>query len=208
MTRSVICVSHEPGAAGRELAAAVAEQLGYRYVDEEVVARAAAAEHVTVEELADVERRRSFLSRLMVDFGRTGGAMYGAVGVPVDVVAGPPTPDRLRAAIRNAIEEIAGAGRVVIVSHAASHALAGDHVLRVLVVAPDDVRVERLAEAGGGDHKSAAKRLAEHDAARRDYLKRFYDIDREAPDHYDLVVNTGRIDPASLVPVVAGAAQL
>ena len=105
MTRSVICVSHQAGAGGRELATAVAESLGYRYVDEEVMAHAAEIERVPVEELVDVERRKSFFSRLMIDFGRSGGAMYGAVGVPAELVTGLATPDRLRNAIRAAIEQ-------------------------------------------------------------------------------------------------------
>jgi cytidylate kinase len=203
----VICVSHQAGAGGRELATAVAERLGYRFVDEEVMAHAAATERVTVEELADVERRKSFFSRLMIDFGHSGTAMYGGAGMPAEVMAGLATPDKLRGAIRTAIEEIAAAGRVVIVSHAASHALSGGHVLRVLVVAPDDVRRGRVA-ATGEDDKQAAKRLAAEDAGRSDYLKRFYGIDHESPDQYDLVVNTGRIAPTDFVPLVVSAAEL
>lgn len=206
MTRSVICVSHQAGAGGRELATAVAESLGYRYVDEEVMAHAAEIERVPIEELVDVERRKSFFSRLMIDFGRSGGAMYGAVGVPAELVTGLATPDRLRAAIRAAIEDIASTGRVVIVSHAASHALVGDHILRVLVVAPDDVREARIEEAADEDHPAGS--LADHDAARRDYLKRFYGISHESPDQYDLVVNTGHIAPAAFAPIVVDAAQL
>lgn len=206
MTRSVICVSHQSGAGGRELATAVAERLGYRYVDEEVMAHAAETERVPVEELADVERRKSFFSRLMVDFGRSGGAMYGAVGVPAELVVGLPTPERLQGAIRNAIEDIASAGRVVIVSHAASHALVGDHVLRVLVVAPENVRAARLAESDGGEHPERV--VAQHDAGRRDYLKRFYGISHEGPEQYDIVVNTGRIDPIAFADLVVSAADL
>ena len=206
MTRSVICVSHQAGAGGRELATAVAESLGYRYVDEEVMAHAAEIERVPVEELVDVERRKSFFSRLMIDFGRSGGAMYGAVGVPAELVTGLATPDRLRGASRAAIEDIASTGRVVIVSHAASHALVGDHVLRVLVVAPDDVRTARIEDAADEGHPAGS--LAEHDAGRRDYLKRFYGISHESPEQYDLVVNTGRIAPAAFAPIVVDAAQL
>lgn len=206
MTRSVICVSHQSGAGGRELAAAVAETLRYRYVDEQVVAKAADDEGVTVEELVDVERRKSFFSRLMIDFGQSGASMYGASMIPSNVVLR--TPDNLRSAIRNAVEDLAGQGRVVIVSHAASHALDGDHVLRVLVVAPERVRRDRIGATHGLDEKSAAKRMADDDAGRRDYLKRFYQIDRESPDQYDLVVNTGACEPAALASVVLAAAEL
>jgi Cytidylate kinase-like family len=38
----VVCVSHTTGAGGEEVGKLVADQLGYLYVDEEIVARAAA----------------------------------------------------------------------------------------------------------------------------------------------------------------------
>lgn len=205
MTRSVICVSHETGAGGRDLATAVAERLGYRYVDEEVVAHAAENERVSPADLADVERRTSFLSKLLVDFGRSGAATartmpHGGPGVS--------TSARLRSAITTAIDEIAAGGRVVIVSHAASHALSGDNVLRVLVVAPDPVRVGRVAAERSIDHKAAAKLVADSDAARRSYLKEFYSIDHESADDYDIVVNTSRIEPQQFTSLVVSAAEI
>lgn len=206
MTRSVICVSHEPGAGGRELARMVAETLGYRYVDEEIMAKAAADEGVTVEELADVERRKSFFSRLMTDFGQSGAGMYGPTIIPPEVVLR--TPDSLRSAITTAIEDLASQGKTVIVSHAASHALSGDHVLRVLVVAPDGVRCSRIAIDLELDERDAAKQMADGDAGRRDYLKRFYRIDREAADQYDIVVNTGSLALEALAKLVVAAAEL
>ena len=209
MARSVICVSHQTGAGGRELAAAVAEHLGYRYVDEEVVRHAAETEGVTEAELTDAERRKSFLERIMYDFGRSGGGvMYGAGGVSAELLVDLATPDQLRQAIRNAIEDIAGEGRVVIASHAASHALVGPDVLRVFVVAPDDVRAARLAASDDIDGDDAAKTILRHDTNRADYLKRFYGVATEAPDQYDLVVNTGAIGPAALATLVADAAAL
>jgi cytidylate kinase len=208
MSRSVICVSHEQGAGGRALAKAVAEELSYRLVDEEVMAHAADIEGVSVEELVDVEQRKSFFSRLMIDFGRSGApAAYGAMAVPPGTLAAMRSPDQLRSAITTAIEEIAASGRVVIASHAASHLLSGDHVLRVLVVAPTDVRVARMAELQDLDQNTAADQVAKSDAGRRDYLKRFYNVDRESPDQYDLVVNTAGIDPSVLTSLIVEAAQ-
>lgn len=206
MPRPVICVSHESGAGGPELAVAVAERLGYRIVDEEVVAHAANREGVTVEQLADVERRKSFFTRAMTDFGTSGAVWFGAGSVPPELL-NIPTPRQLRAAIRTAIEEIAGGGRVVIVSHAASHALVGDHVLRVLVVAPGAVRASRLKQDGMSG-KSLDKAIADEDAGRRSYLKNFYGIDNETPHDYDLVVNTGSIAPTAFVDTVVAAAEI
>ena len=41
MPRSVICISRAAGAGGEEVAQIVAKELGFRYVDEEIVRRAA-----------------------------------------------------------------------------------------------------------------------------------------------------------------------
>ena len=49
--------------------------------------------------------------------------------------------------------------------------------------------------------------MKEADAARRDYLRRFYDIDAELPIHYDLVVNTDIISVERAAAVIAQAAS-
>jgi cytidylate kinase len=50
--------------------------------------------------------------------------------------------------------------------------------------------------------------MAEEDAGRRDYLKRFYSVERESPEQYDLVVNTRRMEPTAWVPLIAAATRL
>lgn len=56
MSRNVICISRTIGAAGEELGKVVAEKLGYRYVDEEIVERAAEVAGVSSQVIADAER--------------------------------------------------------------------------------------------------------------------------------------------------------
>jgi cytidylate kinase len=194
MPRSVICVSHQTGAGGTAVAAELAERLGYRYVDEEVIDSAARREGVTVESLADVEKRKSFFGRIMDEFGRSQVGMLGVYGIPVDVLEQMADPDKLRVLIRQSIEEIAAEGRVVMVSHAASYALVGrDDALRVFVVGSPGRRASNIAEANDLDEGAAKKSVATHDSARADYLKRFYDVAKEQPADYDLVVNTDRL---------------
>jgi cytidylate kinase len=43
------------------------------------------------------------------------------------------------------------------------------------------------------------------DAARRDYLKRFYGVDEELPTHYDLVVNTDVLSVERAADLIAQA---
>ena len=118
-----------------------------------------------------------------------------------------PSGDDLRALIREVINEVAEEGEVVIVAHAASMALAGKKdVLRVLVTASPETRARRVAEASKVDARQAAKVIRDEDAARNDYISRFYGVDRELPTHYDLVVNTDVIGADRAVDLILLAA--
>jgi cytidylate kinase len=209
MNRTVICISHATGAGGTDLGRLVAEKLGFRLVDEEIVTRAAENQNVTVDELADVERRKSLLTRILREVAA--GAAMGPAEMFVTAYAAEPQPAKnsLRALIRQSINETADEGNVVIVSHAASYALPDrTNVLRVLVTASPEIRVRRLADANGTDEKQATKSISAEDAGRADYLKRFYGVAEELPTHYDVVVNTDRIPAAAWSEVVVNAAAL
>ena len=97
-------------------------------------------------------------------------------GAAIDLGSGADSKS-LRALIQKSIHETAAQGDVVIVSHAASYALSGsDDVLRVLVTASPETRADRTGEAASLDSKKAAKVVADSDAARAAYLKRFYGV--------------------------------
>jgi len=168
----------------------VAEALGFRYVDEQIVLAAAEKEGLDPERLARVEHGRRGLSRLEVDIV-TGGAL----------------DEIQRSLIRAAVQEAAAAGNVVIVAHAASIALAGDEgVLRVLVTASPEIRAGRLVQTEQVDEREAAKRVNRSDKERAAYIKRFYGVDRELPSHYDLVVSTDRLSSSDACKLVLDAA--
>jgi cytidylate kinase len=189
--RRVVCISHATGAGGEEVGQLVAEQLGFLYVDDEIVARAAAKAGVGAAEVADAERRRSLIVRALDAIAQGGGETWtiGTVGLP-PIEGGLGRYDLL-ALIREAIEQAAARGNVVIVAHAASHVVArAPDALRVLVTASPDRRATRLAELQGIDADEARRIIKEADAGRRDYLKSFHGVDQEAPTHYDIVLNT------------------
>jgi hypothetical protein len=186
----------------REVAVGVAERLGFRLVDEEIVLRAAAEAGVEPGVVADAEKRRSFMERALDALGSADISSVGGFVVPET-----PVSDELRGLIRSAIEETAERGSAVIVSHAASHALASQPgVLRVLVTASSSVRSARVASERDLDVKDAARVVDRSDAARADYLKRFYGAKSELPTQYDVVVNTDRLSPDEAVSLVALAA--
>jgi cytidylate kinase len=204
MPCDVVCISREEGAGGSETAELVAQRLGFRLIDEDIVARAATEAGLSEAEVADVERRRSAFSQVLEALA-PGGASYGVMqAVPAGQTSG-----ELRNLILAAIEETAASGDVVIVAHAASHALSKrEGVLRVLVTAPIGTREQRVAAAQDLDGRKAARAIKQSDAGRADYIRRFYGVNAELPSHYDLVINTERLSPEHAAQLISEAAGL
>jgi len=189
----------------REVARGVADVLGFKLVDEEIILRAAAGAGVEPAVISDAERRRSFMSRMLDGLASGDTSMFGVPG-GTDVTTVHLSAE-LRELIRSAIEETAEAGEVVIVAHAASHALATrPDVLRVLVSASLETRRARVGDNDQLSEKDAARAVDSSDSARADYLKRFYGTKSESPTQYDLVVNTDRLTPDEAVSTVRRAA--
>jgi cytidylate kinase len=216
MPAQVVCISRADAALGEEIGKLVAERMSFRYVDEEVIQRAAQLAQVDPAVVAKVEARQPLLRALLERIAAAGdlmGPATMAMGVPVYT---PPsyealraTPDDLRALIQAAIGEIAREGRAVIVAHAASMTLAmrGD-VLRVSVTASPETRARRLADARGISATDAAAAITTSDRNRRDYFRRFYKIDEELPTYYDLVINTDVLTPEHGAELIVSAAKM
>lgn len=212
----VVCISRTTAAGGENVGQAVAQRLGFRYVDEQIIKRAAQQAQVEPALVAKTEHRQPLLQRLLEKIPQ-GVGLAGIVtlgtGVPVDAFVPSPAASSadaadLRVMIQATIHEVAGAGQAVIVAHAASMALAStEAVLRVLVTASTETRVCRVGELERIIRAEAERRIATSDRERQEYFQRFYKLQEELPTHYDLVINTDALTTAQAVAVVLAAAQ-
>jgi CMP/dCMP kinase len=204
---SVVCVSHATASGGEEIGKQVAEKLGYLYVDAEIVVGAAAAGGLEPRDIADEERRKSFATRFLDVLAESGGDAW-TLGTPVAATMEGARPADVRALIRETVVQTAARGNVVIVAHAAAFALEpGTRLLRVLVTASSAIRAKRIASSEGLDDADAERMIKDSDAGRRDYLKRFYSVDRESPTDYDLVINTDHLSFEQCAEIVVRAAD-
>lgn len=203
MQTRVVTISHATGAGGNTIGRTVADRLGFRYIDEEIITVAARKEGIDAKLVADAERRRTFLERL---FSGIAGAMDPPLLGSGVLMRDPNWDEGLRTLIVEAIRETAERGDAVMVSHAASIPLAGrGDVLRVMITASLDTRVRRIAQAG--DQPDAATFIKDNDAARADYFQRFYRIERELPTHYDLVINTDMLSADEAADIIVAAVR-
>ncbi|HEY7802687.1 MAG TPA: cytidylate kinase-like family protein [Dehalococcoidia bacterium] len=208
MSTSVVCVSRTLAAGGEELGRAVAEQLGFRYADDEILDRAAEKAGVSRDAVAGAERPPGLLMRILESMATAQVAEAGAwTTMPsLSSSAGDPSSS-YEELIQDVIREFATQGKVVIVAHGGSACLRGvPSVLRVLVTAPVEVRIDRLSKAAEIDAGRAKKAVTESDKRRQEYFQRFYHA-REDPTDYDLVVNTDVLGVQGAAKLVAQAAD-
>jgi cytidylate kinase len=210
-----VCISRTLGALGEQIGSLVAERLTFRYVDEQVIERAARLAQVDPKLVEAVEHRQPLLRGLIAKLAAARDLAGPAAGALAFSLPGPgfherdrATPEDLRLLIQSAIHEIAIDGHAVIVAHAASMTLATrTDVVRVLVTASAETRGRRLVAAQGITSEAAAAAVATSDRDRGDYFRRFYDIAQEQPTHYDLVINTDVLTPEQAAEVIVCAAQ-
>jgi cytidylate kinase len=216
MGAQVVCISRTDGALGEEIGNLVAERLSFRYVDEQVIERAARLAQVDPKLVAAVEQRQRLL-RGLIDKLTAARDLVGPATLSVGLPLAAALPERqsyrakpedLRLLIQAAIHEIACDGGAVIVAHAASMTLATrNDVVRVLVTASVETRAFRVGAARGVAAETANAAIAEGDRNRQDYLRRFHGIAQELPTHYDLVVNTDVLTPEQATAVIVCAAR-
>jgi hypothetical protein len=197
-----VALSSVDGSLGEDIGRDLAQKLGFGYLNEAIVVQVANEKGVDPETVADAERRKPFFARV---------AEMAALGASAGVAMPDPSlyvfdqGDSVLSMIRAVVWEAAERGNVVLVAHAACYACADrTDVLRVCVTAPFATRAVRFARARGISEADAVKSLRRSDAGRASYLKKVYGVDTESPADYDLVVNTDRLSPETVVGLVLG----
>ena len=187
---AVITISRHPGSQGDTIARALAERLQYRLVERSELIRVAeriGGTDVAWDRAPELrERSPSFWERLNEERRR-----YASV-------------------LRRAITQLAEDDDVVIVGLGGGQLLKGlGNVLRLQIIAPMDVRLERVMERGFDEVAGPLSRDQARDLIRRSdrdiggYMRYLFNIDWLEPHHWDVVINTGRFSVAQTVEMVA-----
>ncbi len=187
---AVITISRHPGSLGDTIARAIAERLHYRIVERDELVRL--AERIGGSDVAWYrapelgERSPSFWERLNEERRR-----YASV-------------------LRRVTTQLAEEGDVVIVGLGGGQLLKGlSNVLRLQVIAPMDVRMERVMERGFDNVAGPLSRERARDLIRKadrdtsGYMRYMFNIDWLEAHNWDLVINTGRFSVAETVEIVA-----
>lgn len=202
-----ITISRQYGSGGGEVAARLAQRLQWQLIDHEIVAQVA-RELGMPEEEAEVhdERTESFISRVLGSMQLASPELLA--NAPI-VPLSPGTQEQIyHEALCRVVETAANTGNAVIVGRAGQVILAKRRdILHVRIVAPFEQRVRYVMQREGLDEANARARIQQKDRDRTRYLQAQYHRDVNDPVLYDLVLNSGVIDLASLVDLIALALE-
>ena len=197
----VVTISRQLASGGAYIGQRVAQRLGYRYVDREILTQAAAA--LGVEDAHGLEHLEEQAPGWWDRIARVIG-----VGPPDAPFVPPPPPDEstvLEAETR-IIRAIADREDAVIVGRGAPHLLQGrDHVFRVFIHAPKDYRtdeVTRLYQLGAADARAMVERS---DRNRARFVQSLTGRAWTDACLYDLTVDTSRIARDLVVDLLVSA---
>jgi cytidylate kinase len=105
------------------------------------------------------------------------------------------------------IKSVAELGGVVVVGRGSSFIVGPDRGLHVRVVAPREVRIERLMQYRHMSRKEAVHDVDARDHERETWVRKVFARDVGDPEAYDLVVNTAGISLEAAIDVIAVAAR-
>ena len=202
METRVVSISRTLAAGGEEVGRLVADELGFRYVDDEVVVRASAQAGVSPATIAQTEHSQSLSERIREAISGGHTQFEGAlISLSAD-------RERYQGLIQWVVQDMAREGQVVFVAHGTSITLANmSGNLRVLITGSPEVRSERLMGVDSLNQRQARKAIQDSDRERRNFFRRFTNLRQELPTHYDLVVNTDRLAVPAAAKMVLLAAK-
>jgi len=185
---AIITISHEMGAGGSEIGMALAQRLGYRYVDQELISEASRRYGLAEEKLSHLdEAKPSLFERFDAETRR-----YITV-------------------LQTVLYEFAADDNVVLMGRGGQWLLRGvPHVLRIRVMAPFNLRVKRVAKKMAGqmgetvNPRSVSEMVRRDDAEKAGRMRYLYEEDLADPALYDLVLNAEKLSAGASVEFVTG----
>ncbi len=189
----VVTISALHGAGGEEIAARVAESLGWNLLDRALVEQIAAQQKVTPELLERYDQKMDpWFPRLLKALWRSGyesGSAASGEGM-LDC-------ESMLDLTRRAVAHAAEIGNCVIVGRGGQCILREhEHVFHVFLYAPFEARVRRLVRAGKS-RDEVEREIERTDRERLGYIKRFFNEDWFEPALYDLMLNGTMSDEAA-----------
>ncbi len=186
----VITLSREPGSGGKLIAAAVADQLGMEVFHQELINAMAENADTSTRVIRTLDERGLSMLDDWVSAAISDRHLW---------------PDEVSRMLMQVIGTIAKHGSAIIVGRGANFILPPEKRFRVRIIAPLEMRVNRVAETYGVSQKEAKRRVLRTESDRRAFVRKYFHSDIRDPANYDIILNTGTLAVESAAAAICGA---
>ena len=187
-TNTIITIGRQYGSAGRQIGRVLAEELGIKCYDKELLERAAKESGLCEElfENHDEKPTNSFLYSLVMDTYSFGYSSSGFSDMPMN--------HKIFLAQFDAIKKLAGEGPCVMVGRCADYALADwNDCFSIFVHADLDWRINRIASKHGKTPKEAKDMITKTDKSRASYYNYYTNKKWGAARSYNLCIDSSKL---------------
>lgn len=199
MQKRIVTISREFGSGGKTIGKEVAEKLGYKFYDAQVIDKVVKESGLSREIVERYDEYATYKNSLLYTIAITaGGNGYNGMSFASQV----------QIAQANVIKEIAEEGNCVIIGRGADYILRDrEDCLHVFIRADMDFRAKRVVSLYGETGKKAEDRIKDKDTRRRVYYRSF--TMREWGDlaNYDLMLNSARIGIDKCADIICDAVR-
>lgn len=189
----IITISRELGSGGRTVGRLLAERLGVRYSDKELIKALREQFHLTTEAIEVLKgEKRDWLTSLLRKMAPRPKAENVVEWDESFVKEYQPniTSDEIFEAEKQILQGIAKQGSCVFVGRSAFHVLKDfPNKVDILITAPREKRIQRVMAKQNLSEKEAAEAIDRVDQGRERYIKRYAGVSRYDTRNYDLVIN-------------------
>jgi cytidylate kinase len=174
-----ITISREPGSGGAPIAKAVAEKLGFTFVDKQII-----------EEIAKSTKRRKEVIKAVDEKKRN------AIEDMVHSLLNEDYIDDLKyvSELVKVVLVYAYQGHCVILGRGGNFITPFAHGLHVRITAPYAVRVQRSIDYEGYTRKQAREIISKVEKERREFVGQYFDKNVTKGNAYDITLNTTSFD--------------
>ena len=212
---SVITIGGLSGGGGRKIGPLLAKDLNFDYVDRLILTNASKSINASVNAVTQIEERpKTFGERFSAKLQKILDTA-AITSSNIDPYFGPYLTSYLTEEFENVnsktflenpheidehmlfesinktIHELSESGDIILVGRGA-HILLKDNpkALRVGIISDWEDRINNIIEREKIDKKTAEEKILNRDQSRKDYFKRFFEIDNpDDPKHYHIVIN-------------------
>jgi len=200
----VVTVSAAYGAAGAEVAPAVAQRLGLPFHDRAIAAQVAGRLGVPV---SDAEANDETVVRGLWRLVASLGTMPDPVGGVLPTSALPDARAYRQQTERILLEIADGAGGVVLGRAGALVLADRPDTLHVRLDGPRSRRLEAAVRRSGRSVEDVQREMEANDRTREAYVRHFYRCDPASARHYHLVIDSTVLPVPTVVDLIVAAAQ-